>query len=359
LRGFAAIAVVANHAFRAVTVNKPDWISLPAPIVLGSDRLVNIGAFGVDIFFVLSGFLMIFIAKPYVARVKPVGDFIAHRLIRIWPLYFLVTFFQCALYLRVAIKSGVIPYDLRPFRLMSFLFVPSFNESHLLQPIIGPGWTLNYEMLFYACFAVALFIGRKNVLAALAGLLVTLFVAGTLLPSTSVLGGFLSNSILFEFLFGAIIAEFFLNGGLAGIRASWWIGAGLLSLAVLSYWPGDGNYRVFTRGIPAAILFLGMLGLSENVAWPKLFIVFGNASYSIYLTHSFVVYQVSDRILRFCAGHAMASFAAALTSLLAIVIAVIFGIVVYYMVEKPLLGYCKGLYSKRSIGAVSEAASST
>ena len=66
---------------------------------------------------------------------------------------------------------GTLPFDLHARRLASLIFVPSFNERGLLQPIIGPGWTLNYEAMFYACFALVLLLGRRLAFLKLAAVL--------------------------------------------------------------------------------------------------------------------------------------------------------------------------------------------
>jgi peptidoglycan/LPS O-acetylase OafA/YrhL len=76
LRAIAALFVVCHHAFRAVTVNVDQSLGLPAPVLLTNRTFIEIGAFGVDLFFILSGFLMILISGPYISARKPKLDFI-------------------------------------------------------------------------------------------------------------------------------------------------------------------------------------------------------------------------------------------------------------------------------------------
>jgi peptidoglycan/LPS O-acetylase OafA/YrhL len=352
LRGFAALGVVSCHALRDVTVLKPLSIALPAAPILGDQRLAAIGAFGVDIFFILSGFLMIFIAAPYVERRKPVVDFIAHRLIRIWPLYVLATLLICAVELSHGVHDGGLPFDFRPRRLLSFMFIPSFDQSGTLQPILGPGWTLNYEMLFYGCFAAALLAGRTWLLRALAVILISLFAAGCVLPGDSVAGRFLDNSILFEFFVGAVIASAFLTNRLPAWRAEYWLAGGILLLLVLVRWPVDDGYRLVTRGVPAAMLFIGMLRLEGKVRWPRGFLVLGDASYSIYLIHISVVAFVATHVLEVVAKHGDGRIATPLALLLAVVAAIAAGLLCYRFIETPMLKFCRAGYRRVSAGRV-------
>lgn len=345
LRGFASLAVVANHSFRAVTIYKPLGLLLPAPLLLRNDWLVEIGAFGVDIFFVLSGFLMIFISKPYVEKRKPISDFVANRLIRIWPLYALVTLLVCVLGVARAFKTHTVDFDLEPLRLLSFFFVPSFNEKNLLQPILGPGWTLNYEILFYICFAVALFVTRKWAVLGLTAILFLLFIIGFVLPPSSIGGKFLFNSILFEFVFGSFVAIAFLNDSIPSFRAEYWLIAGAISLGVLSQWPIDDGYRALTRGVPAVLIFIGMLRLEGRVAWSGFLLLLGNASYSIYLMHSIAVGLVAPKVLVLLAHHGLSIVAAELAAAVALVAGVTAGVICYQFVEKPVLKLCRELYT--------------
>jgi peptidoglycan/LPS O-acetylase OafA/YrhL len=346
LRGFAALAVVVHHSVRAVTVNRPADLILPTPPILANAHLVELGASGVDVFFVLSGFLMVFIARPYVEMQKPIWDFIAHRIIRIWPLYVLITILECLLELKTAAHSGVLPFDIRPVRLLSIFFVPSFDEKGLLQPIIGPGWTLNYEFLFYACFAFILMIARKNLLSGLTALISVLFLIGMAMPKGSVAHTFLFNGVVFEFLLGAIIAQLFLQDRLPKIPAIWFFSLGAVILAGCSPW-SDDSWRFFTRGLPAALVFIGMLRLSDFAGWPKPLLLLGNASYSIYLIHIIIVYPVTLHIMTASFRHRiLLGWSESVAAAAAVIGALGAGVACYILIEKPLLTLCRGFYAR-------------
>ncbi len=124
-----------------------------------SSTKFTVGAVGVDIFFVISGFIMGTIGY----RETPL-DFMMKRIIRIVPLYWLVTAAVCL----VSLIPGVFHQfscDL-PSLLQSLFFIPYVNQAGHIEPLMVPGWTLNYEMFFYAVFAVGLAIRRPVVFSA-------------------------------------------------------------------------------------------------------------------------------------------------------------------------------------------------
>src|ERR1700722_15456109 len=85
--------VVAHHAGRAVTANWPVELTRPGLWLFGSEKLIEAGAVGVDIFFLISGFIMVYVSPPYRTGRRPAGDFLIRRLIRIYPMYAITTLF--------------------------------------------------------------------------------------------------------------------------------------------------------------------------------------------------------------------------------------------------------------------------
>jgi peptidoglycan/LPS O-acetylase OafA/YrhL len=335
LRAFAATSVVIHHVFLENTIG-----SLRSPTqVIPPQSLVEMGAIGVDVFFVISGFLMTYISEPYFSRKRSAGDFLLQRLIRIWPPYALVTIVACI----VAYHRGW-PFDLRPYRLASFLFIPSFDQSGRLQPIVGPGWTLNYEMLFYVCFAITILLGRGQALLKLAGIITLLFVAGSLAPAGGVFHTFFGDPILFEFVAGAAIGFALKNGRMQPRHGLVWIAAAAALLALLFALGlrGTETYqRLLAWGLPSAMVFIGFVALEEQVTWPRSVLFLGNASYSIYLTHILVIYPFAWHILRYSRMFGNEGIIA--VSLVTAGAAVVAGCVFYVLVERPLLRACQRL----------------
>ena len=129
VRAIAAVLVVYHHAFRSATIHRPIGLSLAADAWQPSIWWINLGSLGVDLFFVLSGFLMMRISGRYFSRPNATGRFLLDRVIRIWPLYMVFT----ALVLgNEAWKAGFHVgglFDFRVERLLSVAFIPRSTRT--------------------------------------------------------------------------------------------------------------------------------------------------------------------------------------------------------------------------------------
>jgi exopolysaccharide production protein ExoZ len=134
----------------------------------------TIGAAGVDIFFVISGFVMWVISASHDT---PPHRFMANRLRRIIPLYWIAT-------IGLATLAALTPTHLPSVKpsldhaLLSLLFIPHYNADGRIWPLLVPGWTLNYEMFFYALFTIALLFSPRRRLILLSTVMVALVLAG-------------------------------------------------------------------------------------------------------------------------------------------------------------------------------------
>ncbi len=163
LRAIAALAVIWSHStlelLRFTDVDLRTFSSLS-----------SMGRIGVDIFFVISGFVMVYVSSRHFQKTGEVSRFVLRRIIRVVPVYW----FYTSLMLGVALFA---PDMLRNFKLSwfhvaaSYLFIPwatpGDNDFH---PLLGIGWTLNYEMFFYILFAPFLLFARERAVLALVGL---------------------------------------------------------------------------------------------------------------------------------------------------------------------------------------------
>ena len=238
---------------------------------------------GVDIFFVISGFIM-WVSVERRANMTP-GEFMRHRIIRIVPLYWLVSSFVLAICLFAPhlLKSTILEW---PHALASFLFLPARHPLFEQQffPLLVPGWTLNYEMLFYVLFAIAIAGSNGSSRTRLA--LISVLIAGTVLASSLLKGSvdamhFYANPILFEFLAGIVVGILFMK---AKLPRSWaWILPIAAGFFLLWYSPHFGALVAGTNLIAATMIVAGALSL-PSLKLPGLKMV-GDASYSLYLTH--------------------------------------------------------------------------
>ena len=150
LRFIAAAAIVVRHIFMELDQHGIAYEMRDA------FAAVPWGA-GVDVFFVISGFVITFgaVAKEPSARAS--GNFIVRRLIRLWPTYALFTVLM--LVAMVFVPDVLEHPTIDPAHTAaSFAFIPwpEPGDGHY-YPVLGQGWTLNYEMFFYVCFAATMF----------------------------------------------------------------------------------------------------------------------------------------------------------------------------------------------------------
>jgi len=263
LRGAAALAVVAFHLTQR----------LGHPLV--------VGAAGVDIFFVISGFIM---WATTAGQKVPPSRFLAHRSLRIVPLYWLVTLGMVGLALVV---PGALP-RLHPTLghvVASLLFLPHLAPDGTTFPVLVPGWTLCYEALFYALFAGGLMVAERRRFAVVGAVLAVLVMAGLLLRPSQPAAAAYTSPLLLEFVAGMALAILWRRGTLPGAA----IGRVLLVTGVLALL-GLELGRVYSEawrpllwGVPAVLIVGGALS-ADFAGWPILDRL-GAASYSLYLVH--------------------------------------------------------------------------
>lgn len=289
LRAIAAMSVVVFHALGHA---RRAGYAVPEPF----------GAFGVDIFFVISGFVMVLTTQKKTSSL----NFMMDRIFRIVPLYWLLTTIKVVQILLVP-SLGHLVFTW-PHAFASYLFVPWADPNGNYDPVLIIGWTLNYEMFFYAAFACLLL--KPNWLAPFFGVVVLLGFADG--PSTL---KFLTDPMILEFMFGIVI-------GLVYVGKSWAIPAAVACLSLL--FPGD---RVVYWGIPSAALVATCVA-SERW-WPRTIVSrIGDSSYSLYLTHVFLL-PVFFRLAKLpLPGWTMVIISGS--------ICVAVGHIVYLAIEKPL-----------------------
>ena len=177
LRAVAAAAVVIGH-FQGYTAPPGMHYWLPYNEMAGA---------GVDLFFVISGFVMVYSSTPFFGPTDGPASFLSRRIIRIVPLYWFCT----TIY--VVIATAAPSFDIQysgEFLAKSYFFIPVARPSGDINPVVGQGWTLNYEMLFYVIFAPALLASRFRAVSMVSLVLVTIVAAGALFAPRSLLLAF-------------------------------------------------------------------------------------------------------------------------------------------------------------------------
>jgi exopolysaccharide production protein ExoZ len=322
LRALAALMVVWHHSLIQVP-GVSRFIALP-----------EFGPRGVDLFFVISGFIMLVTTAR--KEMTP-GEFIRLRVIRVVPLYWLMTLLMigCAVIVPTAFKTLLFS----PAAVVkSLLFVPYDSLSFPGQawPVLVPGWTLNYEMFFYALFAMSLLVPERYRLASLVATLAALVLVGVWAKPGSPILATYTNPRLLEFAAGAVIGHLWSRGLLRvnPLISGACIGLGIYLLVM------DGNATPWTPLEGAALIVAGCLNPALAELKSRLLLALGDASYSIYLTHLFTLAALRIVWVRAVPTESLCSAIAFVT--LALIACAAAGFAVYRWVEKPLTGWLRG-----------------
>jgi peptidoglycan/LPS O-acetylase OafA/YrhL len=340
----AATAVVIGH-FQAVTSPTPEFFVPYA----------KLGSAGVDLFFIISGFVMVYASEPMFGRTDGPLNFFARRAIRIIPLYWLATTVYVVI---AAVVPSLVDVAYSPqFLVSSYLFIPVARPGGAMNPVVGQGWTLNYEMLFYVIFAFGV-LGARRVAVAISSLaLVGLVAAGRIFEPSSPVLAFWTDSIILEFIFGMVL-------GLAyreGLRLPKWLSAAVLVAGMALFYVNLGIFeipralanglvipRVVAYGVPAAVVVAGAtLGdfSLRGAGWRMLAIV-GDASYALYLFHAFPV-RAMIQLYKWIGVDVDAHRFVCLV--VTVGVAAVMATMIYYLFERPVTRALRSLIGQLSV----------
>lgn len=321
LRFVAAAGILVLHAADLFLPN--DWLFWSEPWTAG-----------VDIFFIISGFIMTYLTRGHFAERGAPRAFLVRRLIRIAPPYWLFTTLMIAAVFLFREHLGDATLGTSQI-VTSYAFIPWPGENRHLIPILAQGWTLNYEVFFYVSFAAALAFRRG--LALLAAAFIGLVAMHPLLPQEAFVLSFWSDPIILEFLAGIALAGVYLKG----LRLSLWASILCAALAPIVFvgtqFADLGMFnRIAHLGAPAFLLSASlMLAPEPSRIGPlrKALQSGGGASYTLYLSHVFTVGAAH------VAWRQTGLHAPWLGMTLAMIIAVAVAAVVYRWVERPMTDY--------------------
>ena len=289
---------------------------------------------GVDVFFVISGFIMYHIAADQFGRPDATRRFVERRLVRLVPPYWAFT-------LLALVAMALVPGQMAHNRLSaaqvigSFMFWPVLAPDGRPTPVLILGWTLEFEMLFYAVFALGLRWPHRRGLAVIALVLAGLALIG-LSPGLPMPLRFWANPIVLEFLLGILIAMVFRRGiRLPAAAALALVLGGIIALVWVQAmgWPGVAwVWRFAWAGLPSAAVATGLALVRMPPVPPRLLrpmVVLGDASYALYLSHPFTLSLVAIGAERLRPGGAWGYIAVAYAASLGAAAAL------HLMVERP------------------------
>ena len=339
LRGFAAMAVLMFH--------------------LDGDTLRHFnhsffnfkyGYLGVDFFFALSGFIITYIHLKDIERRGGIKRFLTKRVIRIFPLYWLALIVAVVQQAPDFVDKPELTSLFTPFNLQGWTVILK-NIFLLPLPIgqmpVGVAWTLTYELVFYAVFAVCIFSGWKfsRYIVAL-WLLFILLNSRDLFPKThwtEAIGG----NLIVEFLAGCAIGYLFVKGKELSAK---WLLAGLFVITGL--FTAYLFKREFNRysiamtslmGAASALIIFYAATADKNGRYARLalpaLVLIGDASYSIYLTHSLYTSYICDLFNKMFNVTVLSNVALDAIICIVFLVSISIGVIIHLLIEKPMLNY--------------------
>ncbi len=330
LRGLAAMLVVLFHA----GILADERFGGPGSHLFGP--FFRAGAGGVDIFFPISGFVMVVSTVGLLAQPGAWRIFMEKRIIRIVPLYWLATTLKLAIVLvlpALALHTLVSP----GYVASSYLFIFAADPAGQVAPLVPVAWTLIFEMFFYVCFALTIFfrVSQMRTLAIVMGLVA---LAGFFSTPEWPAALHVIDPIVLEFIAGMAIAQWTLAGrGLPPIAAGALAVLALIALFAtdLGTDPGLQRIRFLLWGLPGFALLAAAVSLEPWIAarnWrlPRLL---GDASYAIYISQGFTLPVVAIALTRIGLH---GTLGAVLALIAAAAACATVGILIYRWIERPI-----------------------
>lgn len=331
IRGYAAILVALCHIWN------DGWLP---------DTLVELGGFGVDIFFVLSGFIMCLTVKLNTgANAKNAKYFMKKRISRIYPAYII-----CAIPVMLFVTQAEGVKDLY-FYIGNLLLLPTFTGNPNYRLALAPGWSLTYEMFFYVVFSfVLLFSSNRKKILYTVFLILTI---GVLLVYLLNIQGEQLNWVNFSYMIGDTRLLNFASGIVCYYcymhfkeKISFHINTGIVLLLIVSFITAILIYlklpNFISRGVPAIaiiIVFSLINNTSLNNYGMRKLIFLGDASYSIYLIHYYFTFFKFKALELVNYNASMNTVLLNTVDIIMFILSITAGCLFYVFVEKPIVNF--------------------
>ena len=286
------------------------------------------GIWGVDIFFVISGFIMMYVTE------NNEKFFLLKRIFRIVPLYWILTLGVFALAILVPDVLNNTTANIVHL-IKSLFFIPFDKNGAGHFPILFLGWTLNFEVIFYFLFSLSLVFFKENRMIACSIFIIIFLVFNKIFSEKNFIFETYANDIFIEFIFGMILFTIWKK---YKNKISTNLSNHFICLAILLVSIFILNYYNFSRsvsyGLPSLILTVYFLFFLNHLKFPKILVSLGDASYCIYLLHPYVI-QFFYKILEINEYDIIIEL---VFTLIISVIVFIVSLLIYKFIEFPING---------------------
>jgi len=334
LRGIACILVVLLH----ITINCEEKT--------GGIFLFNIfkfGGSGVDIFFVLSGFIITYTNFTYIGKPFTGVKYLKRRFIRIFPIYWIII--TCLILLQILLPDFYnTKFDTGIFNIIqTYLLLP----GHVM--LNGVSWSLTNELFFYLLYALAIVIPQKKISFYLLIIYFCILIVFAIIGPVNLLGSSSLTIFLFpmniEFILGvfvvlivnSILPKYVFPILIVGI-VIFMFGAFLndRNIDLSRSFSNQALNRVLLFGIPSFLIILALvkMELTKNIYLHSIFLKLGDASYSIYLLHLPIVAAFFKIMAKLRIENTAIT---QLFCLLLLILVCSIGVWIYHNIEKPII----------------------
>ncbi len=335
LRGLAALIVVIYHTSDYIKINYTQQVFL--------GDFFSFGFAGVDLFFVISGFIILFTSKKYINNPTSIGEYLKKRFVRIYPIYWivLITLLASTNIITFLLDKNIFKTEL-PTKLSTYLNTFFLLPNHLA--INAASWTLSFELYFYLIFG--LIILSKNLkFIPIIILLISLYNSVILIPNDGFIKinyfFFFFSGYNFEFMFGVLICYHYEQIKFSKIISGILILVSVIIISQLGHQVGifDINKRVLIFGLPSAVILISILNLEKNhrMTFLNFFVLLGDSSYVLYLIH-FPAMLLLNKIPSLL-GNSLSFVNETFYSFFIIFLIVLTSIYLHKWIEKPLNNY--------------------
>jgi peptidoglycan/LPS O-acetylase OafA/YrhL len=327
IRGLATLLVVLFHVLESMNA----WVGYfmgggPVPQSLCFEGFL-------DVFFVLSGFIMTYVTKDS----ETPGGFLFKRFTRLTPLYWIMTTITILAILKAPWIFNRANLSAQAI-FSSYFFIPYPDVTgERLQPIVLVGWCLNIELMFFACFALSLMLPKPWRTRGCVLALGAVCLVGNALSGQSHVAAFYGKSYTLDLLLGCLLPGIARLHSMAAFakRTPMWpfiVGAIAVLVALGQLFAGHEGLIRYAFCIPAALVVLscGLQDIHRPPTRRNLLVFYGDCSYSLYITHQFVVQVVGTLVFRALAPNPITPWLAAPIVFAAVLSS---GSLVYFFVE--------------------------